>query len=267
MSHLGTGDRSLRKIPRIRTEDEFAEDYARQWAAWVAGMTPDEKLALETDGLTAPEPPRKGRRTRHVPPEDTEVDLGTCEHLEAPRCQRPDERMMAEEDKADGKRRELLLLSQVLPTIADAPDARLEASIVALALRIGARQGITYEILAERHNLNAVEILNRVTKWMLQLRSSAEDVDLLRYVVGPILSSRTPGLEAEAIAKAAQIGLSNADRMEDVGMKHGVCRQAISRRVRHWCERLSLPLPRECKRNTEAYRLCNVTKQKIDPFE
>ena len=267
MSHQVTGDRNFRTPPRIRTEDEVAEIHAGNWATWTAGMTPDEKLALERLELTAPEPPRKGHRTRHVPPEDGEIELGTCEHMEAPSFQRPDERLMAEEDQADSKRRELLLLAQVLPTIADAADARLEASIVALALRIGARQGITYEVLSERQHLHKLAISKRVTRCILQLSSSAEDVDLLRYVIGPIRSSRTPGLEAEAIGKAAQIGLSNADRMEDVGRKHGVCRQAISRRVRHWCEKLGLPLPRECKRNTEAYRLHNVTKQKIDPFQ
>ena len=99
------------------------------------------------------------------------------------------------------------------------------------------------------------------------------DVELLRYVIAPILKSQTPGLEAETIAMAASVGLNRAVRMEDVGLKHGVCRAAISRRVREWIQKLrertgeDVPLPRACKQNTAAYRLSNVRRQAVDPFE
>ena len=105
-----------------------------------------------------------------------------------------------------------------------------------------------------------------VRRWTVATDVCRADVDLLKFFLSPILASRTPALEAEVIAKAARIG-SNAPTMETLGQKHGVCRQAISRRVRSWCDRLGLPLPRECKRNTDAYRLSNVRKQAIDPFQ
>ena len=284
MSRRITGNRSQRKVEpgHIRSTEEVERQHHGEWQKWLAGLTPDEKLELERRGLIAPPKPGKRKRPRLVQDEEEgESNPGTCDHLPGEGLN-PFEALAAKEaeqgisepgeppmppDEAAAKRRELVLLSHVLPQIADARDARLEASVVALALQIGARQGITVDGLAARHGITRQAVQARTHAWRACFGISQADVELLEYVLAPILASRTPGLEAEAIAKAARIGLSNSGRMEDAGMKHGVCRQAVSRRVRVWCEKLDLPLPRECKRHTENYRLFNVTKQAIDPFK
>lgn len=271
-----TGDRNQHKPepPAIRNEEEVSKIHAGNWQEWVASLTADERAELKRLGLSAPKPLTKRRQPR-TPEDEDNHPVGTCDHLSSNDLisseahLNPYEALAAKDDEAKGinkKKRELTLLNQALPKIHDSLDPRLEASIVALALKIGARQGITIAKLAARHQVAEGEIGGRVRTWEVSLGVCRADVDLLSFVIAPILASRSPGLEAECIAKAARIGL-NADRMEDVGAKHGVCRQAVSNRVRHWCEELVLPLPPECKQNTGEYLNCNVRKEVIDPFQ
>lgn len=261
----------MRKVepPAIRSSEAVEAGNFLAWQQWISTLTPDELAQLDEKGLKAPPKPRKGRRAPRREEDEDEPGHGTCDHLESSTLD-PAAALMAKEEAGEeidtGKRSELLLLSHVLPIISDAVDARLEASLIALALKIGVRQGITVTILSSNHSLTEQEVIAGVRRWETQLGMCRSETSLLVYVLSPILASSAPGLEAEAIAKAARIGLSNSGRMEDAGLKHGVCRQAISRRVRVWCQDLGLPLPRECKRNTESYRLHNVRKESVDPF-
>ena len=275
-----TGDRNHRtpEPPAIRSEEEVAKIHAGHWQAWVATLTADEKQQLADLKLIAPNPAPRRKRPRAVQDEEEENHLGNFDHLpsdvldpaaalaakeRAAGIVEPDEA----EPIAEVQRRELMILSHVMPVISDAADARLEASLVALALKIGKRQNITDEGLVKRHHVPLPAVWARVRAWQMSFEVCSADLKLLRYVIAPVLRSRQPGLEAAVITKAARIGLANAMRMEDVGAKYGVCRQAISRRVRHWCQHLHVLLPRECKRNTEAYRLYNVRKENNDPFK
>ena len=255
----------------IRTEEEAAADHVAQWRAWWAALTPDRQAEYVAAGITAPENPHKRRRKKREEGEETEAPKGweTKAALE-----QYEQTLRTEREPIDpDKRRDLVLLAQTLPHIADAANPRLEASTLALALKVGARQGITVGELAHQHLIEHDDVHRAVRGWAVRLDVCRADVELLCYVIAPILKSQTPGLEAETIAMAASVGINRAVRMEDVGLKHGVCRAAISRRVREWVGKLSkrtgieFPLPRACKRNTDAYRDSNVRRQAVDPFE
>ena len=249
--------------PPIRSTEEVERQQVVEWEKWLDTLSPDARAEVESK-FTAPEPPKKRRRPREEEDDDEHVSLGTCDDLASP-LPTPDQALdakWAEAQRGGWERVELELLNHVLPTIADSGDPRREASYVALALGdVAACQGITVAAVAERHHVPVDMIQGKVRALAVKFGVCRADLKLLRYVMAPILASRSPGLEAETIAKAARIGLSNADRMEDVGQKHGVCRAAISRRVRVWCKKLGLPLPRECKQNTDAYKLFNVTRK------
>ena len=87
----------------------------------------------------------------------------------------------------------------------------------------------------------------------------AASLTVLRLVVSPIVASRNPRLEAEAIALAARFGLHGTS-MTARGEFHGVCKAAVSARVRRWVRKLGLALPRDCKEHTENYLFFNVRK-------
>ena len=91
---------------------------------------------------------------------------------------------------------------------------------------------------------------------------AAASLDLMRLVISPVLASSNPRLEAQTVALAAGFGLSSGASMTALGEFHGVCKAAISARVRGWAGRLGirLTLPRDCKENTANYRLFNRTK-------
>lgn len=273
------GDRNHRRPepPAIRSTEEVEEQHAGVWRAWLATLTPDEVAALEKAGLTAPELPRKGRRRRRQQEEEDEPGAGTCDHLAGPEALEPDEALMAKEEAAAAERprnpaaayeideltrRDLVLLGYVLPAVIDAADPRLEASIIALALGIGARQGISLEALAHRHCGLLSTLMGRVHTWQRNLDVCRASLGLLRVVISPILASRNPRLEAETIAMAARFGLSGGQSMTARGEHHGVCKAAISARVRRWVRRFGLALPNDCKRQTANYVLFNVRKEK-----
>ncbi len=286
-----TGDRCLRKVdpPPITPSEEMESRNYGAWQEWLKTLTPDEKVALKRLGLTAPEPPRRRKRARSKPDEE-ELTEGTCDDLSAGDLDQsevaeqldPSERLMAKEEAAWGKgtstarfaiddttRRDLQMLGYTLPHIVDAENPRLEAEIIALALRIGARQGITPERLAEKHGRDLEEIEEAIGGWHLKFAVCSFAVGLLKRVISPILASRNPRLEAETATIAARMGLTQGASMTARGEHYGVVRAAISSRVRRWGRRMciELPLPRECKKQTSNYVLFNKRREKTKSFE
>ena len=284
MSHRVTGNRSMRQVepPAIRTTDQIEELHSTAWKEWVATLTPDEKLALEALKLDAPKPPKKARRARRdMPDDEQDSSEGTSEHFaqsdglfavdvvdpfealarkeEAHEVERPGT-PAARFEIDETTRRDLVLLGYVLPAIIDAADPRLEASLIALALRMGARQGITIPGLRDRHQKGIKWLEASVRAWEVKLDVCRASLTLLRIVLSSIVSSRNPRLEADSISMAARFGLSGGTSMTQVGEFHGVCKAAISARVRRWVRRFGLALPRDCKENTDNYRLFNVAK-------
>lgn len=271
-----TGNRSMRTAhpPRIRTTEEVEAEQFAAWEAWLKDLTPDERARLEGNPLLAAPPrPRPRKRARRVEEDDETPGLGTCDHLPSTNLD-PCEALMAKEDEEaatrpgtptaafeidESTRRDLMVLGYVLPCIVDAEDPRFVASTMAMALGIGPRQRITIESVAERHGLTKIAVLVAVGEWQEKFQGCAASLTMLRLVISPIVASRNPRLEAETLALAARFGLGGAS-MTMRGEFHGVCKAAISARVRRWANALGLALPRDCKENTENYRLFNVTK-------
>ncbi len=278
-----TGNRSLRTVhpPRIRTVEEIEAEHFAAWAAWLKGLTPDERAQLEGNPLlSAPPQPRARKRARRVEEDEETPGLGTCDHLASSNLD-PCEALMAKEEREaaegsgtlaaiyeidDTTRRDLYVLGHVLPEIVDAEDPRLMASLMALALGIGPRQGITIKGLAERHGLRSLAVLAAVAEWQEKFKGCPASLTLLRLVISPVVASRNPRLEAETIALAARFSLSGGQSMTKLGEHHGVCKAAISARVRRWAARLGLALPRDCKEETANYVLFNVRRQKSKTF-
>ena len=271
-SHGGrmTGNRTMRRPepPAIRSSEVIESEHCGAWQEWLKDLTPDEIVALEKAGLTAPKKPTKTKRVRRDEGEEDPA-AGTCDHLSSSdiisgqRQLDPAEAMMAAEDPVDeGLRRELALLAYVLPVIVDAENPRLEASFIALALRIGVRQGITLEKLREKHKKGVCWMERQVRAWEVKLGLSRTSLALLKVVMSPILSSRNPRLEAECIAMAARFGLSGGASMTERGEFHGVCKAAVSARVRTWVKDFGLVPPRECKEQTANYEFFNVRREK-----
>ena len=257
-SHGGrmTGNRSMRRSepPAIRSSEVIEAEHFGAWQEWLKDLTPDERVALERMQLDAPKPARKLKRIRRDEAEE-DPGVGTCDHLSASdsisgqRQLDPAEALMeAEEAVDDGIRHELALLAYVLPVIVDAENPRLEASFVALALRIGVRQGITLEKLREKHKKGISWMERQVRAWEVKLGLSRASLALLKVVMSPILASRNPRLEAECIAMAARFGLSGGASMTERGEFHGVCKAAVSARVRTWVKDFGL-VPRASARS------------------
>ncbi len=289
-----SGDRCLRKVepPPITPSEEIEVRQYGAWQEWLRGLTPDEIVAMENmedGGLKAPEPPRRRKRARRATEEDEQTE-GTCDDLsgddldpsEVADQLDPSEVLMAKEEAAWGKgtsaarfaiddttKRDLQMLGYVLPHIVDAENPRLEAEIVALALRIGARQGITAAGLAKKHGRALVAVEEAVGAWHLKFAVCSFALGLLKLVMSPILASRNPRLEAETAAIAARMGLTQGASMTARGEHHGVVRAAISSRVRRWGRSMciELPLPRECKKQTSNYVLFNKRREKTKGFD
>ncbi len=262
----------------MRPMEEIEAENHHAWQQWLAGLTPDELVALEKAGVTPPEPPRRVKRARRQT-EDDEPGLGTCDHLPSEDAD-PFEALAEKEERQEREkpgtaaafeidettRRDLAVLTYVLPAIIDADNPRLVASLLALALRIGKRQKISYEGLREKHNCGVSWMQRKVREWERAFDISRTSVAMLRLVVSPILASRNPRLEADCISMAASFGLSGGASMTQRGEHHGVCKAAISARVRSWCARFHIPLPRDCKEATENYVLFNVRREKPKPI-
>lgn len=277
-----TGNRSMRTVhpPRIRSQEKLEQDNYSAWQAWLKELTPDERAALELDPLMrAPRRPKPRNRARRIEEDEETPGVGTCDHLastdlnplEALKAKEVDEAitrsgsLAAKYEIDETTRRDLTVLSYLLPEVIDAPDPRFVASVMALALGIGPRQKITIPGLGERHGIRTVAVLACVEEWKRRFDLCPASVTVLRLVVSPILTSRNPRLEAESIALAARFGLDGVS-MTERGEFHGVCKAAISARVRRWAGRLGLALPRDCKEQTENYVLFNVRKAKPKTF-
>ncbi len=270
-----TGNRSLRTThpPRIRTQEELEADNYSAWQEWLKELTPDERAALELDPLMrAPRRPKPRQRARRTEEDEETPAVGTCDHLASPE---PGPREAFDAKHAEvtvqgagidaTTRRDLTVLSYLLPEIIDAPDPRFVASVMALALGIGPRQKITLAGVAGRHGLQQVAVLKCVDEWQRRFEVCAASRTVLRLVVSPVVASRNPRLEAESFAIAARFGLDGSS-MTARGEFHGVCKAAVSARVRRCVKRLGLALPRDCKDQTNNYVLFNVRRQKSKSF-
>ena len=284
-SILAKADRELHRLrvqlPPIRSTPQMEEEHFFVWQAWEKTLSPDELVLLKRLSLSAPEHPSKTSWNAVVVEEDKDGKLGTCDHLESSE-HTPFEALVAKEREAgidqedrtpSGRfkvdaqtKRDLVVLSVVLAEIIDAKNPRLVASIMALAIGIGARQRIEPYTLAKKHKVGLSWLYRKERDWRMRLDVSRVSMAMLKLVISPILASRNPRLEADTIAMAARFGLSGGASMTALGEHHGVCKAAVSARVRRWVKDLGLPLPRECKQQTSNYLLSNVRREAPKSF-
>jgi transposase-like protein len=78
-----------------------------------------------------------------------------------------------------------------------------------------------------------------------------EAIRILRHFVADILAEGNARLTIECIAIATNLSAYHGDSMTDVARRHGVTRQAVSKRCVDICDRLGLP-PSRAMRSKEA---------------
>ena len=249
--------RARGRLPKV-AKDTRREVYEEAYAAWLAGMSEEDRFKLKGLGLDKPVPEdRFADRSDGNDPEEDQSGTAQVERTAAPK----------QDLEEVPNRLSLEAVCLVLPAIVDAPNPRLVASIIALAVDelstrgvtppLAARQGITVLDLARVHEVSSRWVQKQVRAWVVKLGISRLSLDWVRFILSFILESKTPRLKADILCSAASISLRQGTSWRKQSAGYGIGVAAWSAQVRRWVNRMGLPLPRDCKQNTANYQFTN----------
>ena len=249
----------------LRHADKQAAAAAAEWQKHLEGLSEQERLDYESRGLIEKparkaKPERKGWSRLSHSEEKSFLREATDE---VPDASDPVGVMAREEARAEAP---LAATRIILSEIIHDPRPRLVASLIALALGIGAEQGIDETAIVWHFKVTIIHVLSEVCRWKKLLADNPGDLALPRYVVAQILDDPRPRLQADTFALAFSFPLRQGMSERRLATHYGLTVATLSARVLWWVDHMQARLPSVCKRNTTNYRTHNVRRAPKDPF-